>query len=257
MKQLLVAAFFLLPSTFVLSQNYSIQEVDQPPKIENECKDNNSPKCFESSILKYANQNINIMKLINGGEGTAYVQFIITAEGDITNIKTRANSKPLEKEAKRLVKKIRISKPAIKDGKSVAVIYTLPVKFQKKNFDNYDEFIHTELSNKDFVNLSDVTIPPEIENCDADKECLKTQFRMEIIGKLKQQNFDTSELSKLKLTFVITKESEIDNIVVIVPNKKLEIAVRSILKNIKVIKPALNKNEEAVSVRINYQFENI
>lgn len=257
MKKLLVVAFILLPCTFVLSQNYRIQEVDQPPKIENECKDNNSPKCFESSILNYVNQNIDIMKLINGGEGTAYAQFIITAEGDISDIKTRANSKPLEKEAKRLVKKIRISEPAVKDGKKVAVIYTLPVRFQKKKFNDYDEFIDAELSNKDFADLSEVTTPPKIENCDADKECLKTQFRNEIIEKLKQQNFDSSELSKLKLTFVITKESEIANIMVIVPDKKLEIAARSILKNIKVITPALNKNQEPVSVRINYQFENI
>ncbi len=257
MKNLLLLAFVFMPCSVVLSQNYSIHEVDQPPKLQNECKDNTSTECFEKAILKYINQNINIVKLIDNGEGTAYAQFVITELGDITDIRTRSNSKPLEKEAMRLLKEIHISDPALKNGKAVSVLYTVPVKFKKIQFESYDDFFEDDLSEDVFAILTDVSKPPTIDRCGADKDCLTSKFKKDIIKELKELNFNNRDISKLKLTFVITEESQVDNIIVVTANKKLDRAVKSILNKIKVLEPALNKNKEPVSVRLNYNFESI
>ncbi|WP_298899452.1 energy transducer TonB [uncultured Psychroserpens sp.] len=58
------------------------------------------------------------------------VQFKIDPNGKITEVLTRAPHPSLEKEAERLTKKIPQMKPGKQRGKSVSVIYNLPIVFK-------------------------------------------------------------------------------------------------------------------------------
>ncbi|MDX1543584.1 MAG: energy transducer TonB [Christiangramia sp.] len=204
MKHLLSVLFIYLISLPVFSQHYSILETDRPPKFKNECESDDTPKCFERSILEYINRNINIINLINTDGGTAYAQFIITEKGEVKDIRIRSNSKFLEKETERLLEKMKIKEPAIKDGKEVAVIYTVPVKFQKKQSNSYNDFIDEQLSQKDLAGLNEVSTPPRIKNYDASLESLNSKFRNDILEQLRAMKFHDSQIKQLKFTFVIS-----------------------------------------------------
>ncbi|APG60395.1 energy transducer TonB [Christiangramia salexigens] len=255
MKNLLLLGLAIVISAPLFSQNFSINEVDEPPRLKNSCENDSSISCFESSLFIYVNKNIDIMNLVKGKGGTAYAQFIITPDGDVTDIKLRSNSNPLQKEAERLVKKLKFTKPAVKDGQEVAVKYTLPVKFQKKTYDGYDEYFQNKESEMDFASLTDVAQVPEIGNCKADAKCLQTTFKDNFAKRLEDMNFNKNEIKNLKFTFVVTKNAEIKNILVMVPNKRLEKATKSILNNLKVHYPALDEDGQPMGVRLVYKFE--
>ena len=254
---LMVLAISLSMPTF--SQNLPLTEVDQPPKLENFCPDNNTKDCFESSLRTYVAQNIEMKNLVKGKAGTAYAQFVITKNGEITNIRLRANSKTLKKEAERLVKKIQIAEPARKNNEKIGMIYTLPVKFRKKLFDSYDDYFQSEDKSYDvsFANLTEVPKVPEIENYERDRNILQNKFRKDLAQKLKNQQFNTREIKNMRLTFLINTRAEITNIIVVSKREKLQKAVKAILENTNVMKPAIGYRGVPVTVRVIYRFEDI
>ena len=69
-----------------------------------------------------------------GVSGTVYVQFIVSEDGIIDQIKgVRFPSSGLKLEAERVVKKMPKWEAGIQNGKRVKVRYTLPIKFQLVN----------------------------------------------------------------------------------------------------------------------------
>ena len=58
------------------------------------------------------------------------VQFKIDANGNITEILTRAPHPSLEKEAERVTSKIPQMKPGLQRAKPVSVVYNLPIVFK-------------------------------------------------------------------------------------------------------------------------------
>jgi len=66
-----------------------------------------------------------------GVQGTVYISFVIGSNGKVSDVKVqKALSPELDAEALRVVKMMPDWKPAENDGKAVAVIMTLPVKFK-------------------------------------------------------------------------------------------------------------------------------
>src|SRR5690606_24339864 len=61
------------------------------------------------------------------------VQFKIDAQGKVTDIKTRAPRKELEKEAKRVTEKIPQMIPGKQRDRAVSVMYNLPIVFDVQN----------------------------------------------------------------------------------------------------------------------------
>lgn len=114
-----------LPITFSLAST-AAKSVDAQPEFPGGL----------SALLQYLGDNIRYPETAKNAkaEGTVLVQFKITEDGSLAEIgqlKTDANLHPdLVEEALRVVKTMPKWKPAIKDGKVVPLIYTLPVKFQ-------------------------------------------------------------------------------------------------------------------------------
>ena len=66
---------------------------------------------------------------LNSGKYRIYSQFIINAEGKVSQIKVRAPHEVLKKEAMNVIEKLPSFIPAKREGKIVSVSYTLPITF--------------------------------------------------------------------------------------------------------------------------------
>ena len=259
MKNLFYLALAICLSTSTFSQNLPLIEVDKPPKLQNSCADNDTKECFESSLRMYVAQNIEMKNLVRGKAGTAYAQFVITKEGKITNIRLRANSKTLKKEAERLVKSISIDEPAKKNDEKIGMIYTLPVKFRKKHFNSYDDYFKSKDERFDisFADLTEVPKVPEFENYERNRKSLQNEFRHDLAKKLKNLQFNTRDIKNMRLTFLVNTQAEITNIIVVTKREKLKKAVKSLLEKISVLKPAIGYKGVPETVRIIDRFEDI
>jgi protein TonB len=91
----------------------------------------------EEALFKYLRKNLMYphMAQENGIGGTIYVQFVVSRDGSISDVKTvgAAKGAGLEEEAMRVVRKMPGWKPGKQNGKAVAVLYNLPIKFQLEN----------------------------------------------------------------------------------------------------------------------------
>lgn len=259
MKFIISLALAISLSVSTFSQNLPLIEVDDPPKLKNSCADNNTKDCFESSLKLFVAENINMKNLVRGKAGTAYAQFVITEEGKITNIRVRANSKTLKKEAERLVKTIPIAESAKRNEEKIGMIYTLPVKFRKKHFNSYDDYFKSKDKSYDlsFTDLTEVPTVPHIENYERDRKTLQNKFRKDLAQKLKNRQFRSSDIKNMRLTFLINTRSEITNIIVVSKREKLQKEVKSILSETNIIKPAIGYRGTPVTVRVIYRFEDI
>ena len=86
----------------------------------------------ESAMMKYLQRNLKypVISKENGVKGTVYVQFVVEKDGkvdDVTVLKGVDNL--LNSEAKRVVSAMPKWAPGQQNGKSVAVQYILPVRF--------------------------------------------------------------------------------------------------------------------------------
>lgn len=85
-----------------------------------------------SEMMKFLSNNIRYPSLAmeNEEEGNVFVEFIVNANGSISDVKIlRGVSKELDREAIRVVKRMPDWKPAEVDGKKVKSRYILPINF--------------------------------------------------------------------------------------------------------------------------------
>ncbi|NIJ43992.1 protein TonB [Wenyingzhuangia heitensis] len=92
-----------------------------------------SKKCFSKKISKFFGKNFDIdlaSKLNLVGLQKIDCQFIIDHNGEVSpDIKTTKTHPELEKEIKQVLSDLPKMKPAKQNGKTVNLIYTLPVRF--------------------------------------------------------------------------------------------------------------------------------
>jgi protein TonB len=88
--------------------------------------------CFQQKVQEHVKKNFQYPPIAveMGIQGKVYVQFIIDAEGRITNIRTRGPDKLLEKEAERLIVTLPQMTPGMQRGRPVKVPYSIPVNFK-------------------------------------------------------------------------------------------------------------------------------
>ncbi len=90
-------------------------------------------KCLEYSIRDHVSKHFNVALAqelgLNPGRKRIFVMFVIDKYGDISNIKSRAPHKRLQKEAERVIKLLPTMKPGRQRGKPVGVKYSLPIIF--------------------------------------------------------------------------------------------------------------------------------
>ncbi|MGJ8685044.1 MAG: energy transducer TonB [Nonlabens sp.] len=131
----LLSALFV--ATFAMAQNnpamvdqeIGFTQVDNAPTYPG-C-DNHDKDCFTQSVSKAVTDNLKTSSLGNiTTRQKVVVTFTISADGNIENVIANSTNKMLEAEATRLISELpQMSPGTLKDGKKVAVTYTLPIVY--------------------------------------------------------------------------------------------------------------------------------
>lgn len=90
----------------------------------------------DAELYKFINNNLNYpaMAIENNVQGRVVVQFVVTKDGSIGNVKVvRSVDRDLDNEAIRVCKKLPKFIPGKQNGQPVNVWYTLPVAFKLQN----------------------------------------------------------------------------------------------------------------------------
>lgn len=86
----------------------------------------------DAELLKYLGDNLKYPKVAKdvNAEGTVFLQFVVESDGSIADVKViRSVFEPLDQEAMRVIKAMPKWIPGKQNGKSVKVLYTIPIKF--------------------------------------------------------------------------------------------------------------------------------
>jgi len=88
--------------------------------------------CFQEKMNKHIRKNFRYPEIAQemGIQGRVYVNFIISKDGSITNIRMRGPDKNLEKEAERIISKLPKMTPGKQRGRAVRVPFSIPIIFR-------------------------------------------------------------------------------------------------------------------------------
>ena len=90
--------------------------------------------CFDKKMKQFVQRNFDVGLAnelgLHSGKHKIQTQFIINKEGNIIDVKIRAPHKKLEKETKRIIKKLPKFKPGKQNNRTVKVRYLLPIAFK-------------------------------------------------------------------------------------------------------------------------------
>ncbi len=108
-----------------------IEDVPIYPGCENVAKSKRRD-CFQEQINKHIRKNFMYPEIAQemGIQGRVYVNFIISKDGSITNIRMRGPDKNLEKEAARIIGKLPVMTPGKQRGRPVRVPFSIPITFR-------------------------------------------------------------------------------------------------------------------------------
>jgi protein TonB len=88
--------------------------------------------CFQEQMNKHIRKNFRYPEIAQemGIQGRVYVNFIISKDGSISNIRMRGPDKNLEKEAERIISKLPNMTPGKQRGRAVRVPFSIPITFR-------------------------------------------------------------------------------------------------------------------------------
>lgn len=88
--------------------------------------------CFREKMNKHIRKNFRYPEIAQemGIQGRVYVNFIISKDGSITNIRMRGPDKNLEKEAERIISQLPKMPPGKQRGRAVRVPFSIPIIFR-------------------------------------------------------------------------------------------------------------------------------
>ena len=88
--------------------------------------------CFQDKMNKHIRKNFRYPEIAQemGIQGRVYVNFIISKDGSITNVRMRGPDKNLEKEASRIISKLPKMTPGKQRGRPVRVPFSIPITFR-------------------------------------------------------------------------------------------------------------------------------
>jgi len=88
--------------------------------------------CFQEQMNRHIKRNFRYPEIAQemGIQGRVYVNFIISKNGSITNIRMRGPDKNLEKEAQRIIAKLPRMTPGKQRGRPVRVPFSIPITFR-------------------------------------------------------------------------------------------------------------------------------
>ena len=108
-----------------------IEDVPIFPGCENVSKSKRRD-CFQEKMNKHIVKNFRYPDIAQemGIQGRVYVNFIISKDGSISNIRMRGPDKNLEKEAQRIISKLPKMTPGKQRGRPVRVPFSIPITFR-------------------------------------------------------------------------------------------------------------------------------
>jgi protein TonB len=108
-----------------------IEDVPVFPGCENVDKDQ-LRNCFQEQMNKHIRRNFRYPEISQemGIQGRVLVNFIISEDGSITNIRMRGPDKNLEGEAKRIISLLPNMTPGKQRGRPVRVPFSIPIVFR-------------------------------------------------------------------------------------------------------------------------------
>ena len=88
--------------------------------------------CFQEQMNKHIRRNFRYPEIAQemGIQGRVYVNFIISKDGSITNIRMRGPDKNLENEAQRIISRLPQMTPGKQRGRAVRVPFSIPITFR-------------------------------------------------------------------------------------------------------------------------------
>ena len=88
--------------------------------------------CFQEQMNKHIRKNFRYPDIAQemGIQGIVYVNFIISKDGTITNIRMRGPDKNLENEAARIIGRLPQMTPGRQRGRAVRVPFSIPITFR-------------------------------------------------------------------------------------------------------------------------------
>ena len=88
--------------------------------------------CFQEQMNKHIRKNFRYPDIAQemGIQGRVYVNFIISKDGSITNIRMRGHDKNLENEAARIIGRLPQMTPGKQRGRAVRVPFSIPITFR-------------------------------------------------------------------------------------------------------------------------------
>lgn len=114
----------------------NIEKVPVYPGCEKYDSNDKRKKCMSAKISKLINRTFNLdvgSEYGISGRQRIYTQFTIDKEGNIKDIRVRGPHNVLEKEAKRVIKKIPKMEPGKQRNVPVGVRYTLPIVYDARD----------------------------------------------------------------------------------------------------------------------------
>ena len=235
---------------------YSLLEVDSAPVI-NSCDGSLDKKeCFIKNLNMHVFKTMDISKLNIKKGGKAYVQFEITSDGKIRNIRARSKDKKLKKESERIMSELIIIEPARINGEAVAISQTIPVNFKSISYNSYSDFFkngYNELNRSPVLSVQEVANAPVFKQCDVSqdkKECFtrftKQKIRVFILSQKNLKN-KVSSGDEIKFYFEISSKADIMNAIVASGGKELIEEITRFLMTLDIEKPAMDEDNNAVS----------
>ncbi|MFT5942269.1 MAG: protein TonB [Sediminicola sp.] len=109
-----------------------IENVPVYPGCDKNITNEAQKECFQEKVMDHIRKNFTYPEVAIdlGIQGRVYVQFVIDAQGNITNIATRGPHPYLEKEAYRIISKLPLMTPGKQRGRAVKVPYNMPITFK-------------------------------------------------------------------------------------------------------------------------------
>lgn len=240
--------------------------VDTAPVI-GECDDSKDTKdCFNERLSHHIQSNLDIRKTLHA-TGKAYVQFKVSADGQVQDVKVRAEDDKHREEAKRVIEMLKIKQPATLHGERVAVLHALPISFRTLNHNSMEEFFGSEDFKRDteknlrrqeterlgVVNFEELKFPPEYEECISmpdNKECFRKMTNEKLRMYLQKGRPKIKSGTEIKYFFEVNKEGKTLNIIAIAPGKRANQIVKEALENLNFTSPA--KDEQGNPVKTEF-----
>lgn len=116
------------------SDNLTLEIVDVPPTSTNCLGESKKEKsnCFDQKMNEHLRKHFKYPNKAaeDNIQGKVVVSFVINKLGKVVDIQTTGGHKILQKEAKRIISLLPNFTPAVKNGKPVNIMYSIPINFK-------------------------------------------------------------------------------------------------------------------------------